>query len=320
VPRTGVTTIARCLVLHLACMQRFTPIAEDAPSKFVSRLPMLIHLKRSWPRLQSLGIIWFVSLSILIANSIYFLRGGTAPTGALQQSHRLLGALIHEITSLLLLWFVMNKDGVTRKDIGWNPNLWDFARGVALLLGAFAATLAIWIPGQLLYRAYSGQFLTPKSLTSMFGFGVSALSITFICLNPFFEELVVRAYTMSEIMSLGGSRAVAIVVSVAIQVRLSPVPGPYQYHGVDSRLYIVLDLLREDAKDRAGHSRASLDGLDGAVCGKVLGEPSDLHPHSSGGGDSFCTRCSSSISLSRTSGRFSLFSSFSNSCRARATT
>jgi hypothetical protein len=196
----------------------FTPNTDEAVSQTVSSSPVLCQFKQNLPRLQSLGIIWLTSLSILIANSIYVLRGGTAPTGTLPQSYRLLGALIHEITSLVLLWYVMSKERITRKHIGWNPSPRDIPQAVGLVFGSLIVTYAVWVPTQLIYRAYSGQYLTPKSLTSVFGFGVSALSVAFICVNPFFEELVVRAFTMSEIMDLGGSRGLAIGVSVAIQI------------------------------------------------------------------------------------------------------
>lgn len=58
----------------------------------------------------------------------------------------------------------------------------------------------------------------PKSLDAIFGFGISFLSVAFSCVNPFFEELIVRGYTMSEIMGAGGSAWVAIMVSVALQM------------------------------------------------------------------------------------------------------
>jgi membrane protease YdiL (CAAX protease family) len=41
--------------------------------------------------------------------------------------------------------------------------------------------------------------------------------VFFALLNPFFEELIVRAYTMSELRFLGGATAVPILVSVALQ-------------------------------------------------------------------------------------------------------
>ena len=45
----------------------------------------------------------------------------------------------------------------------------------------------------------------------------SVLAIPFTLMNPFFEELLVRAYLMTEIVELTGSSALAIAVSVAVQ-------------------------------------------------------------------------------------------------------
>jgi membrane protease YdiL (CAAX protease family) len=177
-------------------------------------------LRQSLPhRLQHLGLVLWVSFSMPVVGSIYYLLGGTAPTAPVQQNYRLLGALITQATSLMVLWYVMGRQGKTWKDIGWELNFADVPSALKLFLVASVTTwVVVWIPVQYIYRAYSGQFLAPKSLNSVFGFGISALSITFICLNPFFEELIVRAYTMSEVMNLGGSRGLAIVISVVAQM------------------------------------------------------------------------------------------------------
>ena len=45
-----------------------------------------------------------------------------------------------------------------------------------------------------------------------------SVSASFMCVNPFFEELIVRAYTMSEVIDLGGSRTLAVIISVAVQM------------------------------------------------------------------------------------------------------
>ena len=39
-----------------------------------------------------------------------------------------------------------------------------------------------------------------------------------MCVNPFFEELIVRAYTISELVDRGANRAVAIAISVTVQL------------------------------------------------------------------------------------------------------
>jgi membrane protease YdiL (CAAX protease family) len=46
----------------------------------------------------------------------------------------------------------------------------------------------------------------------------SIMAIPFSLLNPFFEELIVRAYVMAEVFDLTGSLALAVILSVVVQV------------------------------------------------------------------------------------------------------
>jgi hypothetical protein len=128
----------------------------------------------------------------------------------MQQDYRLVGGLITQVTSLTVLWYMMCRKGRRWKDIGWKLEFADIPRATGLLIAAVVIMYLPVIPVQYFYRAYSGHFLAPNSLHSIFGFGISFLSIAFICLNPSFEEPIVRAYTMSEVMSLGGSRELAV--------------------------------------------------------------------------------------------------------------
>ncbi len=43
------------------------------------------------------------------------------------------------------------------------------------------------------------------------------MAIPLALLNPFFEELIVRAYLMTEVMELTGSSTLAVVLSVFVQ-------------------------------------------------------------------------------------------------------
>jgi membrane protease YdiL (CAAX protease family) len=216
------------------------PTAEFEPTDLASseKTPADLGTERairqSFPeRLQHLGLVLWVSLSMPIAGSVYYLLGGTAPTAPLQQRYRLLGALITEASSLMVLLYVMSRQGRTWKDIGWKLEFLDVPRALGLLIGAGVVAYLALIPIQYIYWAHSGHFLAPKSLNSVFGFGISSLSIAFICLNPFFEELIVRAYTMSEVVNLGGSRGLAVVVSVAAQMSY------HLYQGVASALALI---------------------------------------------------------------------------------
>jgi membrane protease YdiL (CAAX protease family) len=169
-------------------------------------------------RWQHLALVLWVSLSMPVLTSVYYLLAGNADTGQTYQGYRIWGGLIPEVSGLLVLWYVMKHQGKSWKDIGWNPSFADMRRAVGLFV---ASTMAIWvayIPAQYIYRVYSGAFLKQKSLNSTLAFGITALPILFVCINPFFEELIVRAYTISELTNLGTRRTLAIVISVAVQL------------------------------------------------------------------------------------------------------
>ncbi len=166
-------------------------------------------------RWQHLALVLWVSLAIPILGSAYYSLSGITPT---YQSYRLWGGLVSEINGLLVLFYVMRNQGKSWSLLGLKPSFVDVWRAFVLFLLATAAQWIVYIPAQFLYRACSGQFLTPKSINSLFAFGISTVSIAFVCLNPFFEELIVRAYTMSELMDSGINRTLAIAISVAIQL------------------------------------------------------------------------------------------------------
>lgn len=168
---------------------------------------------------MALAIVLFVSFGHFIAASAYYLMESTTSSTDLPQlKMRLVGGMITEAGSLAVLWYVLSGQARGWRDIGWNFHPMDVLRGLLLTFGATAATYATFLPIQIVVHAYSGHYLTTKSMHGMLGVGISALSIAFICLNPFFEELIVRGYLMTEIVELGGSGVLAIVISVAVQM------------------------------------------------------------------------------------------------------
>jgi membrane protease YdiL (CAAX protease family) len=172
-------------------------------------------------RSQHLAIVLWVSFAIPITRSAYYFVSGATTTPAytpLQQRYRLAAGLIEEVRALFLLWYVMGRQGKTRADIGWNPQVTDVLRATGLFLLVMVARRFVYYQVQYLYYAYSGHYLAGRSLQSVLGFGISFLSVAYACLNPFCEELIVRAYAMSEILNLGGSRTAAVIVSLAVQL------------------------------------------------------------------------------------------------------
>jgi len=170
-------------------------------------------------RLVALGIVLFVSFGNFIAASAYYLlTGATAAMEMQEHQMRLVGGLITEAGSLAVLWYVLSGQGRSWRNIGWNFRVMDVPLALGLAFGATAATYATYIPAQIVAHAATGHYLTPKSMHGLLGVGISGLSIAFVCLNPFFEELIARGYLMMEIAELGGSGVLAIVISVAVQM------------------------------------------------------------------------------------------------------
>jgi membrane protease YdiL (CAAX protease family) len=199
------------------------PLDQIVPDQFApsgNPVPQLLvaHLGTPRARLLALVLVLFVSFAHFILSSAYFQMTATLQGDPRQLRVRLLSALIAEAGSLAVLWYVLFAQGRGWKNIGWNFAWLDILRGVGLVVGSTIAMYVIWIPLQLAYRSYSGHYLTPKPIHGMLGVGVTTLSIAFVCLNPFFEELIVRGYLMSEISALGGSGLLAILISIAVQM------------------------------------------------------------------------------------------------------
>jgi membrane protease YdiL (CAAX protease family) len=170
-------------------------------------------------RLLALGLVLFVSFGIAIFASAYYLMDVTALQSSPQhQAVRLLGTLISEASSLAVLWYVLSGQGRSWRDIGWNVEWLDIPRGLTLVFGSVIAQYLIWVPVQISYHFYFGRYLAPRSMHGLLGFGISGISIAFVCLNPIFEELIVRGYLMSEIVDLGGGGVLAIFLSIAAQM------------------------------------------------------------------------------------------------------
>src|SRR5215471_18596552 len=97
-------------------------------------------------RWQHLALVLWVSISMPILGSLYYLFRGTAATASMYQSYRLWGGLVQEASGLLVLWYVMRHQGRTWRDIGWNPSFADIPRALGLFLAATAATWVVYIP------------------------------------------------------------------------------------------------------------------------------------------------------------------------------
>ena len=128
-------------------------------------------------------------------------------------------ATLHEVTSLALLWYILLRRSRSVSDLGFTWTNKDLPRSVLIfLLGTIAFSIvygAIYLTGLTSTTSSAAGVRVGRLL---FGGGVSLTTILFQFINPFYEELIVRAYVMTEVMQLTNSVFKAVMCSTLLQM------------------------------------------------------------------------------------------------------
>ena len=95
----------------------------------VAQAPSMVSPISRRRRLFALGVVLSVSLLHFVFASFYYLLGGTVPLDGNQHAFGLVGALVAESTSLLVLWYVLSERGSGWRIIGWTPAWKDLPKG-----------------------------------------------------------------------------------------------------------------------------------------------------------------------------------------------
>ncbi|HWZ96642.1 MAG TPA: CPBP family intramembrane glutamic endopeptidase [Candidatus Dormibacteraeota bacterium] len=168
--------------------------------------------KRRW---FELALITFVAFSGPLTRAIAYFRSGSTSPGHFD-NFRWLENIFHELGVLLLLAYILRCSGRSFRNIGFRWSFKDAGIGVLLLVASYIVYgmgSALVILG---YRFSHGGFPAYIDARQIFGH-VPWMALPFTLLNPFFEELLVRAYLMTEIRELTGSVWLASIASVVLQ-------------------------------------------------------------------------------------------------------
>ncbi|MCP1309820.1 CPBP family intramembrane glutamic endopeptidase [Paenibacillus tyrfis] len=172
-------------------------------------------------RLLLLVSILLVTIFPLIVNSVYLFTGAKSGTHP-----NFVYSILWEMLSLSLLYFVLHRQGRSLKDIGFQFRKTDIFHGILLYLVLyFVVIIAVTISPSFLQAPQNVDFLRTKMTVSYFAF---------IVINPFFEELIVRAYTMTELNFLIKKEEITVLASTIIQTSYHLYQGliPALYTGI----------------------------------------------------------------------------------------
>lgn len=168
--------------------------------------------KLQWFEL-ALVLVIAVGGSFLSSLYMYLSSPNSAPPSS---DLRWVSGIVHEIAALLLLGYVLSRRGCRLRDLGLRWSWRDALVGIVVAAVSYATYVGVYGPIHSLGHAI---FLSaPSGLTAKQVFGrPTLLFFIYSLVNPFFEELIVRAYVMTEVAKLTGSWIAAALVSVVIQ-------------------------------------------------------------------------------------------------------
>lgn len=126
---------------------------------------------------------------------------------------------MHEVTALGLLWYILLRRSRSIAELGFSWENKDVIRSVLVGGAGILASTAVY---GLIYiaRLSTKSHITATATVErvLFGGGVTLMTIVFQFINPFFEELIVRAYLMTEVRQLTNSVSRAVILSTLLQM------------------------------------------------------------------------------------------------------
>ena len=168
-------------------------------------------------RVFELLLVLFVAFSASIVASFQQLFGGEPAFGTFGGMDWVYSSL-HELVALGVLGYVLFRQGRGFAGIGRRWKFTDIPLSLVLLAAAYGA-YAVWILGVERRFISASQHAVQQAELSrqFFQGGITVTLVLFTIINGFFEELIVRAFVITELRHLTGSAAIAIAASVAIQ-------------------------------------------------------------------------------------------------------
>jgi membrane protease YdiL (CAAX protease family) len=189
-------------------------------------------------RALELYLVIGVAFAAPIFAAIYSLLSGPSAQSSQGLGVFVFYGLIYELLALAVMAYVLSRQGRGLKEIGLSFSWKDVPVSLFLLVVAYAAfyiCYAVILYGY--YVAVGRPFAQAARSQTYIDAGIAVGTILFVILNPIYEELIARAFIISEVTYLTGSSLLAVLVSVVIQALY------HLYQGVPAALALGASFL-----------------------------------------------------------------------------
>ena len=169
-------------------------------------------------RALELYLVMGVAFAAPIFAAIYSLLAGSSAQSAQGSGALVFYGLIYELLALAVMAYVLSRQGRGLRQIGLSFSWMDVPVSLLLLVVSYITFYICYAAFFYGYYFIVGRAWTQSAGTQTYlNAGLTVGTILFVILNPFYEELIARAYVISEVRYLTGSGVLAVLVSVIIQ-------------------------------------------------------------------------------------------------------
>ena len=186
--------------------------------------------------MAGLSIVLAVAVLPFFFASTLLVFGVSPQYSAALQQYRHFNGLLIEITSLALLVYVLHQNGQTMSGLGLAFRASDIGHGILLIIATTYLFRFVKLMVLGIYELILGRAPAPPTLP-LAGLSFSFLPVVFAVVNPFFQELIVRAFLIFEAIALTASSAIAVALSVVIQTAY------HLYQGLPNALGLGVEFL-----------------------------------------------------------------------------
>ncbi len=167
-------------------------------------------------RVLDLVFVIFITCFPSIFFSIYAMIFGQTMFNFSNLNHDLtfLNSIIGKLLSIYVLLYIFYKQGRTIREIGYSFSLKDIIHSILLVMSAYIIYSLFY---SFLYPLFQNVDIKPRNI-EIFKGKLTIFYFLAMVINPWYEELILRAYLISEVKWLTDNVILAVFVSIFIQI------------------------------------------------------------------------------------------------------
>jgi membrane protease YdiL (CAAX protease family) len=167
-----------------------------------------------------LGVVFLPS--IVQSAYVYFSHSSIMSSMREDTAFYFANSVLWESLGLCLLAYFMFRQNKTLSGMRFSFTIKDVLFGIGLFVLIYIDNILMYY----LLTALSIKAVPPQNTDFLKG-GINLFYVLFLLINPVFEEMIVRAFTITEVEFLAGKTYIAVIVSTPLQTSYHLYQGTY---------------------------------------------------------------------------------------------